>query len=713
MNVVELEQSLVEKSFYKTLAQKYDLEPTLEALGEIFDKKQRETPTDLHSIRFAQGEMYFHIRDYEAAIFKWEAIQEDEFLPWAKKNIADAYLELDLLDVAKGIYQSITTDSLVLNTEIALQLFYIYHTEGQIVEAKQMIQNALTMNPTYRDIPLIAKRFFEEIEDWKNAMEIAVNELLRTKEEYWVNVLEAYIKNDYIDHEPSYFIPALKKSFYINKDKFITIATNLWNYFKGKDNFLEWLVEWNTFICELEFVDEDLTPFDSLYNETYTELMSGQTNFELAQKIMPLLLEAWIKVNGQQSHLFLASAVLAWNDLFPGNIDEKTRKMAQQLIVASEEKEKWTSMNNQLLTDLYNDVQNWIQLNDFRWDDEIPLVASPTERLTYLKNMVHRLYEQQSQVERELLDSVEKDEDIVSRLNGTFHQLQDIEEERTKELQLEFKRFKEEIKNNLLEKIPEIIKGTTSIIKDDSDLRTIHLELNTEMNERIQAYLKEEVLPVVKTSLEDWIYFSESKLYDSQEQLSDWSKSFNQLLEENRIELHCDFQVIDDWKRDADRLTSTIEVGKENILLRRTPSQVLLKGAGKLFAVIQKNNAMMIQAYRNFVQNEDYKDVATSIANKFLRQFELFETAIARDVHLFFKGPQSTLNEIVNELNQKIEMYKEKLKQIKENPTLYSGPLKIFEVRIQQVEWMLDALKSQEIDGPAFEMPTDSSNESL
>ena len=87
----------------------------------FFAEQKKELP-DLSNFRFAQGEVYFHNNDFEAAIFKWENIQ-NELEPWAKKNMADAYLELELLETAENIYKSIKTDSLMLNTEVALQLF--------------------------------------------------------------------------------------------------------------------------------------------------------------------------------------------------------------------------------------------------------------------------------------------------------------------------------------------------------------------------------------------------------------------------------------------------------------------------------------------------------------------------------------------------------------------------------------------------------------
>ena len=77
------------------------------------------------NIRFAQGEVYFQTNDFEAAIFKWEKVN-NELALWAMKNIADAYFELDFLPKAEEIYTSIQTEDTTLTMEVSLQLLSLY-----------------------------------------------------------------------------------------------------------------------------------------------------------------------------------------------------------------------------------------------------------------------------------------------------------------------------------------------------------------------------------------------------------------------------------------------------------------------------------------------------------------------------------------------------------------------------------------------------------
>ena len=119
-----LENQLIKKTFYETLMEANEKNP-VRVLGEAFLAGHKDQTTDISTIRFAQGEVYFHHKDYEAAIFKWENVHND-LEPWAKKNIADCYHEIGQLSTAEEIYKSINTESSVLQSEVALQLFSLY-----------------------------------------------------------------------------------------------------------------------------------------------------------------------------------------------------------------------------------------------------------------------------------------------------------------------------------------------------------------------------------------------------------------------------------------------------------------------------------------------------------------------------------------------------------------------------------------------------------
>ena len=76
-NRVTIEQQLIEKMFYETFMIDNAVKEPIQVLGEAYLEEQKKDIPDLSAIRFAQGELYFHFKDYESAIFKWENIQND------------------------------------------------------------------------------------------------------------------------------------------------------------------------------------------------------------------------------------------------------------------------------------------------------------------------------------------------------------------------------------------------------------------------------------------------------------------------------------------------------------------------------------------------------------------------------------------------------------------------------------------------------------
>jgi len=175
---VTTEQQLIEKMYYETfMIDNPEMEP-IQILGEAYLEEQKKDISDLSAIRFAQGELYFHYKDYEAAIFKWENIQ-NKWGQWARKNTADAYFELGLLPTAEDIYKSIATDDLTLHTEVSLQLFSLYIERGKQELASRVIKETVSFNPDYPNVIKLACAFFEENHDWSSAIELAMNEAMR------------------------------------------------------------------------------------------------------------------------------------------------------------------------------------------------------------------------------------------------------------------------------------------------------------------------------------------------------------------------------------------------------------------------------------------------------------------------------------------------------------------------------------------------------
>jgi hypothetical protein len=213
------------------------------------------------------------------------------------------------------------------------------------------------------------------------------------------------------------------------------------------------------------------------------------------------------------------------------------------------------------------------------------------------------------------------------------------------------------------------------------------------MNRRLQEYLEQTVMPKFYSSLQDWIAYSKEEFEQAQEFLNEMGDGFNQMYGEEHLALVCDFKVLDDWLRDTDRMTSRFQLENVNILLRRTPSQFLLKSAGKLFGAISQNKAMLYNKYKAFVENEDYAETIDEVSKQFFQPFELFEKSIERDVTLFIKSPLRNLTAAVEEAKLGIESNQDLLNKMNTNPEMFRDPLTLFGVRLRQFEWMTVAGK--------------------
>ncbi|KIY23535.1 dynamin family protein [Mesobacillus subterraneus] len=309
----------------------------------------------------------------------------------------------------------------------------------------------------------------------------------------------------------------------------------------------------------------------------------------------------------------------------------------------------------------------------------------------FVRRAITYLLDKRVEMEKNHLESISWNEEMVSKLNGALHQLADIEEEKARSIQKAFRKIKDETRAEIIEKVPELLRSCSDMVTEDSDFGKIHLKIDEEMNKRIEEYLKKNVLPKFHANLNDWIQFSKEEFDQSQNYLDEMAEGFNSLYGEERINLACDFKVLDDWRRDADRMSNGVHFEKINIMNRSTPQAFFLKSAGKLFGALPQNNPMLHTRYRSYVETADYYQVAVTIAKSFLQQFEFFEKSMERDVNLFYKQPFRVLEESAEEAQSEIEHGKNELEKLRVNPEWYRDPLTLFEVKLRQYEWMTAA----------------------
>lgn len=893
------EQQLIEKTYYETFLEGSQEKDPAAVLGDAYFEEQKKEISDLSAIRFSQGEVYFHYKDFESAVFKWESIR-NELEPWARKNIGDAYFELGWLPPAEDIYKSIQTDNLTLTTEVSLQLFSLYLEQEKTDLASQVIKETVMLNPDYPNVTKLARAFFEEQKDGLSMVELAMNEAIRLESVEWFDCLHQYIKDGYTkDMDPAYFDYALLMLGRLDCERFEETAASFWNIYKNSESHMAWIMVMNRVLNEL---DPDkihsLSKLSQLYKESYLSFINGSYLIKDIAALIPNILTKWLRVSDNASALSSAAAVVSWNEMFPGTLEQtviheaetllielenqkngweeaeglskevlrwaeqkglqtskplvwlmqelKNKDSYRLLVVGTFESGKETVINSLAGTTILSEETNtpviiehaeeeeiyeitetdiqeverieeipsyrqqrtfhvkirseflrrqkltlintpnlngknelmpylhaadgilfvlnahspftakeqehlqrlkrempgipihflvnkmdsvydeqemgqfvdvplekikhfepkadvfafsphyssFDQLNDLRQffsanysNKKIP--AEQTAKMLYfVREMISYLFMQRVEKEKEMIDSIKWNEEMLSKLNGAINQMDDIASQKAITLTRSYQEIKEEVRSELAVKIPQILRECSEMIKEESNFGKIHVELNVEMNKRVETYLQYTMMPLIFHMIREWIENCAEELNTEQLSLNEMGESFNALYDEEKLKLQCDFQILEYWQRDAERITSGINWEHLNIIPRFNPAQLILKSAGKLLGVVQQKNAMLYNKYKDFVETYDYKEAVQTIINSFLNEFELFERNINRDMKFFFKKPLSILHETVEESLSNIEYSKAELEKMRENPEWYQDPLTLLELKLRQYEWL-------------------------
>lgn len=904
-----LERKLIEKKYYEGYIKDRNELP-IEVLGKLYVGEQRKNVPDLTSIRFAQGELYFHYQDYETAIFKWENIS-NELEPWAKKNLADAYMQLGELSTAEGIYKSVLSESELLNVEISLQLFALYIEKANFEMAYDTIKKLIVSHPDYNNMTTLARSYFEEQRNWDDAIELAVNEGLRTESLTWYEALVKYADLGLTSkYEPVYFLTSLKNVQKLDQSLFEQFALTLWKNYRKTSYYLDWLKEFNFLLHEV--LKEETEPWKempSLLGETYMHLIAGGYPIKEIADITPSILSNFLSIADDQLSIVAAANILAWNDMFPATIEPYDVDIAESLVNKISESEvdledilrlferilEWAADHdikvdkmfakkvlayipstahhllivgapgsganeyiNELIgqtilaeeitsllsvkdgdylevkeitaedDDVIENLSNFYdeQLSSNRDDDqvrsyelsvpsrylnennwiittapfsndnqyleyglladsliyvinekslfsnseceklleiqekvpqltiqflvymdeidnekvaakrlqkvtttighyfpasEIAMYAKHGERSVQL-NKISRFYREHFAVrniqeermaksimvtqdiitslldkridmEESLKTTLVMYEEMVSKLKGAKNQLNDVVAEKSQTITEGFESLKENAVHEIKEEIPKLLRSCKDIIKEESDFGKVHLLLNDEMNTRVGSYVNQTLLPNLYNKISEWIESSKEEFMKSQHDLDELCEGFNSLYEKNHLQLTGDYSILDDWQRDAHRMTSGVRMDKMNILLRFKPSQVLLKSAGKIFGNIPQNKKLLYSKYHKYLETEDFSEAVVNIVETIIAPFDFFEKGIDRDVRMFFYPPQNVLEKTIEENSKEIQEYKGVLEKLKNNPEMFHDPLRLFELRLLQYDWLANTSK--------------------
>lgn len=690
------EDRLIKKSYYQTILDETSKEHPIKALGRMYMEEMQEEQPELSAIRFAQGEVYFLNDDFEAAIYKWQHPLDKQFIPWAQKNIADAHMELGLLDYAEKYYKEVDTDSLPLQSEVLLQLFSLYIQQGNQERAVAAIKDAVALNPDYSDVTEIARRYFEDIGAWDHALELAVHEAIRTESYFWFDCLEGYAGREFLPSvDPHYFREVLVALYYKDKARFERLAGALWESYRGSDFYFQWLVEINQLLQNHQS-DQPYTwkKLPDLFEGAYRYLISGSFLIKDISGLIQDHLTNWLAVSAGEDSFVSSTAVLAWNDHFPAELAAAVVEDAEgqvQQAPADEEKAKEEGLA------LLEDLKKWAKKEGLL--DELTAFMKPKLDLqmtepdhpeairSFIAEALAFLVSQKTESEHVMVQEMSDNEELLIELRDYQLQLNDMEKVKSEDLTSAFADLKNKLKERVQTKLPEVLRGSAALVKEDADFSKLPATLNEEMNKRIAQFLRKDALPAFKGDFQAWLEDAEEEFQESELNWQEFNEWANEQWKKEKVTLTGDFQVLNDWQRDIDRtsrgLLRPVEV---NIFRRNNPSQLLLKGAGRLFGPLAKNKDMLVNRYKDYIEGEDYGEVADRAVRSFIQQLEIFEDSIEWDVSRFFAPAQDELQRLIEDVEAAIEQQNNALHAMRENPEIYRDPLTLFEIKLKQYE---------------------------
>lgn len=694
-----MDQRLISKQYYETYIKDDAGSQEIQILAEKYLSERQNDSFDMASLFFAQGELYYHLKDYEVAIFKWEKVH-NELQSWAHKNIADAYIELGRIPDAEAMYASIDTDDKTLKMEIFLQLFSMHITNEEFNAADTIIKDAVAFSPDYPDVTALARRFYEEQENWISAIDLAKEEALRTNSLEWFHVLRTYIDDGIAkNHSPRYFYESLLILSSLSRENFQQFIASLWKQYEGGDLYLEWLQMINEVFLNIQIdTQANWDTIASLFEISYQKLTEGDYPLKGIKEMMPDFFMNWLRITNPSQTLFASAATLAWNEIFPSQLNAYTVQDANDIFQHCSRDED----GFEYFTALFNNVINWAAKSKLSIAEELKMqgyetINHPTtsnigkskQLLDTLKKILLSIWEEHKKYENELNGSIAWNEDIVAKLEGFITNTKEMEQEKINAIAKSYSHLKEQLKKDLQENIPIILKSCREIITEESDFSRLHIELNEEMNTRVSEYLQERISHYFALDAHQWVTDSNREFVEVQTYLDEMCHSFNSLYQEEKLNLQLDFHILDDWHRDINRMTSRVKMDEINILLRFTPSQVLLKGAGKIISPIMQNKSMLYTRYKKYIKTRSYDDVIETILNNLFVQFELFESALDRDIAMLFDKIFKSQYALVKETNKNISTSKAILQKLLTSPEIYGDPLTLFDLRLQQYELMI------------------------
>ena len=164
-----------------------------------------------------------------------------------------------------------------------------------------------------------------------NAIELAVQEGIRTKSLHWFDTLINYVNQGFTKQiKPEYFYESLKALYAIDQVQFKELVIALWNSYQNEQLHLPWIQTINHLFLHIETDNnDDWHEIVERYQDTYFELITGEHFMHEMQGLVPDLLTNWFSLTRAKDALFVSAAVLAWNEVSPTTLESLLVKVRE------------------------------------------------------------------------------------------------------------------------------------------------------------------------------------------------------------------------------------------------------------------------------------------------------------------------------------------------------------------------------------------------
>lgn len=321
INLLEQEKLLVEKELYSSLKLDSD-EDLLRAFCTALNENKTEEERNI--IRFTQGEQYYHMGDYEAAIFKWEKAEESPLSHWSLKNIGDAYRQDGRYDKAEEYYHKVvmknSSDTLYMETLLAL--FDLYISLNKLDLALKVLKETVKTEPDYKNVSVQALDIYEEHQLWNEAAFLIINEVSRTGTQFWIWKFTEYIDEwrlqDIKPEELMSVLPVIME----NEDSLVNeVIEKLWSGYKGTEYYLDWLKAFHFNFPSFKDEGSNWSVIGEICSTEFQSLLLSDYEMDEIIQLIPQYLVNWWSM-AEKERRSIRGFILAWEEVYSYSFED-------------------------------------------------------------------------------------------------------------------------------------------------------------------------------------------------------------------------------------------------------------------------------------------------------------------------------------------------------------------------------------------------------